>query len=135
MTEVAAMCDELDAEASAMELETLRLQCVCSFDRLLSPQYDVIAPLWPSLRKMSIAHHKLFVALQRSMLKLPTGSHFLLSTFQVHHFDSVFLHLAESIVASSAPLAVELRRSLEILALLEQEASSLTHSVCFPFVF
>ena len=69
------MCDELDAESSALELETLRLRCVCAYGRLLTPQFAVIAgPLRASLRRMAASHQQLFVALHRSMLKLPTGA-------------------------------------------------------------
>jgi hypothetical protein len=69
------MCNELDAESSALELETLRLRCVSAYGRLLTPQFAVIAgPLRASLRRMAASHQQLFVALHRSMLKLPTGA-------------------------------------------------------------
>jgi hypothetical protein len=98
MLEVAAMCDELSAESDALELENMRLRCVILYDKLLSPQvcffsrmlflifgtiftllalgsfqFEVLAPLWSSLRRMADGHQALFVALHRSMLKLPTG--------------------------------------------------------------
>ena len=70
---MSTMCAELQNDRFDLRLETIRLQSMDIFERLLSPQSFAVAALWPTLRHLSYTQQALFGSIRTAMHKLPIG--------------------------------------------------------------